>query len=64
MKTKQYEVKRAQHQYSDHDHVFCAGCGEQVSGPHQATAQPKGKGQWARECSKCGVITWYDLDEV
>ena len=57
-----YEVKRARHTYDDHDHVHCAGCNAIVTGPHQATAQPKGKGMWARECSDCGVVTWYDVD--
>ena len=56
------EVKRARHTMDDHDHVHCAGCGEIVSGPHQSTAQPKGKGMYARQCSSCDVITWYDVD--
>lgn len=56
------EVKRARHTYDDHEHVHCAGCNAIVSGPHQSTNQPKGKGMWARECSDCGVITWYDVD--
>jgi len=56
------EVKRARHTMNSHDQVHCAACGEIVSGPHQATAQPKGRGMWARECSACGVITWYDVD--
>jgi hypothetical protein len=61
--TKLYEVKRARHTYDDHDHVYCAACGELVSGPHQATAHPKGRGAWARECSACGVVTHYDVDD-
>lgn len=59
---KSYEVKRARHRYADHEHVHCAGCNAIVSGPHQATAQPFGQGQWARECNACGVVTWYDVE--
>jgi hypothetical protein len=57
-----YEVQRARHTYADHDHAHCAACGERLTGPHQATAQTKGRGAWARECGACGVVTWYDVD--
>jgi len=60
---KTSEVKRStQNVILDHDSVFCAQCGEgPLDGPNQATGQPEGKGQWARECKRCGVVTWYDV---
>lgn len=58
-----YEVKRARHNANSHTEVHCAACGELVTGPYQSTAQPVGKGAWAIECSACGVVTWYDVDD-
>lgn len=48
----------------DHDHVRCAACGRILDGPHQATLHhTKGAGMWARQCSHCEVITWYDVED-
>ena len=58
-----YEVRRARHVFCTHEDASCAACGKQTTGTFQATAQPYGKGSWAMECSDCGVVTWYDVDQ-
>lgn len=54
------EIKVAAHKFTDHDHVHCAECGKLVSGPSQAANQAPWK--WARQCSACGVVTWYNVE--
>ena len=59
---RQIPTMQARYTFADHASVHCAKCGKLVSGPHQATGLSKGKGHWARECSKCGMVTRYDVE--
>lgn len=50
--------------FRDDQHVFCQTCKLQITGPFQATGNPKGQGSMRGQCTGkngCKSITYFDF---
>lgn len=48
-------------QIAPNDDLPCSSCTRVVTGPFQATGRTHGQGSMRGQCSKCGAITYYDI---
>ena len=49
--------------FREHDEASCFNCGGDFGPAYpMASGFPVGQGQWAQDCCKCGMTTFYDLE--
>lgn len=60
------QARRGQHcfpTFYSHLHVNCFNCDAELAGRYSDQGYPQGRGQFTQECGKCGLRTWYDLED-